>query len=269
MLSLVVAVVMLAGQAQAEERISRQAVTCRAGTTCIQLTNCPRLLSFLNFPTPQNIQILRNNFCGFSGRIPSVIRLGEHNLVTEEDCTTTGSTQRCAPPVQSFTPEQIIRHPDFDRRSSVSDDIALIRLDRAATFSTYVQPICIPPAGFDISTFLGGREVTVAGWGSTERGPDTQVLQKVLIPFVGKEECNPHYDNSLVNEQICFGGSGQRDACFGDSGGPVFATALGTGRFSLLAVVSFGQPSCGVPGVPAVYTDVASYRTWIVNNLRP
>ncbi|XP_037791599.1 phenoloxidase-activating factor 3-like [Penaeus monodon] len=204
-----------------------------------------------------------------SGRTLTLIRLGEHNLATDEDCTSTGRTQRCAPPIQTFTPAQVIRHPNFDRRSSVSDDIALVRLNREATFSNYIQPICLPPAGFDITAFLGGREVTVAGWGTTERGPDTQVLQKVQIPFVDKAECNPHYDNTLVDEQICFGGSGRRDACFGDSGGPVFINEIATGRFSLLAVVSFGQPSCGVPGVPAVYTDVASYRTWVINNLRP
>lgn len=58
--------------------------------------------------------------------IRTVVRLGEHHLETDPDC----QGLQCAPPTQNFTPTDIIIHPDFDTRVSVSDDIALIRLDR-------------------------------------------------------------------------------------------------------------------------------------------
>lgn len=201
----------------------------------------------------------------------TVVRLGEHNISTELDCTMSDEgVKRCSPRHEDFTPVDIIPHPTFNSRGSVSDDIALIRLDRAAHITTFVMPVCLPPPDLDMGEFLRGREAQVAGWGVTERGPDTQVLQTVQIPFVSRDECNPHYNNGLLEEQVCFGGDGRRDSCFGDSGGPVVATTPPIGRFfTLLATVSFGQPSCGVPGVPAVYTNVISYRQWILDNLKP
>ncbi|XP_045136644.1 phenoloxidase-activating factor 1-like isoform X2 [Portunus trituberculatus] len=198
----------------------------------------------------------------------TVIRLGEHNLSTEIDCESRGGRRTCAPPHQTFTPVEIIRHSDFNSRGTVSDDIALIRLDKEVEFNAFVGPICIPPPTTDLTTFLGNRQAFVAGWGATERGPDTQILQQVRIPFVSRDECNPHYNNALLPEQVCFGGDGRRDSCFGDSGGPVVAPAPG-GSFLLLALVSFGQPSCGVEGVPAVYTSMAAYRSWILENIKP
>nr|AUW64506.2 serine protease 5 [Scylla paramamosain] len=199
----------------------------------------------------------------------TVIRLGEHNLSTEIDCESRGGRRTCAPPHQTFSPVEIIRHSDFNTRGTVSDDIALIRLDKEVEFNAFVGPICLPPPTTDLTSFLGGRQAFVAGWGATERGPDTQILQQVRIPFVTRDECNPHYNNALLPEQVCFGGDGRQDSCFGDSGGPVVAPAPGGGPFLLLALVSFGQPSCGVEGVPAVYTSTAAYRSWILENIKP
>ncbi|KAG7153382.1 CLIP domain-containing serine protease 2-like 1 [Homarus americanus] len=208
-----------------------------------------------------------------------MIRLGEHDLSTEGDCQTLPSGVVCAPVHQTFSPAEIIPHPTFNRRGTIGDDLALIRLDRPAIFNNqshsisiitdFVRPVCLPSANHDTETFLGGRFATVSGWGVTERGPDTQILQKVLLPFVNQDECNPHFNNGLLQEQICFGGDGPRDSCFGDSGGPIVGTTANSPISVLLGMVSFGQPSCGVAGVPAVYTNVASYRPWILSNLKP
>lgn len=197
------------------------------------------------------------------------IRLGEHDLSSEIDCETRSGSRTCAPPHQTFTPVEIIRHPDFNTRGTVSDDIALIRLDREVEFNAFVGPVCLPSSSTDLNAFLAGRQAFVSGWGATERGPDTQVLQQVRIPFVSRDECNPHYNNALLPEQVCFGGDGRRDSCFGDSGGPVVSPAPGGNIFNLLALVSFGQPSCGVVGVPAVYTSISAYRNWILENIKP
>lgn len=196
----------------------------------------------------------------------TVIRLGEYNLSTDPDCV----DGTCAPSHQTFSPASILRHPSFNSRGTVTDDIALVRLNGTVSFNAYVQPVCLPPADIDISTFLSGRQATVAGWGVTERGANTQVLQRVRVPFVSRDVCNPVYRNALVPEQVCFGGEERRDSCFGDSGGPVVVTGPNNSPiFTQLAVVSFGQPACGVAGVPAVYTSVGPYRSWILSNLQP
>lgn len=71
----------------------------------------------------------------FSFLYSEVVRLGEWDLTTTEDCeTTVGGGTFCAPPVQDFQPEEIIPHPSYNTRVRFSDDIALIRLDRPINF---------------------------------------------------------------------------------------------------------------------------------------
>lgn len=59
------------------------------------------------------------------------MRLGEHNLATERDC----DGPICAAPPQDFTPSEVILHPNYKTRNVLSDDIALIRLDRKANLN--------------------------------------------------------------------------------------------------------------------------------------
>lgn len=54
---------------------------------------------------------------------------------------------------------------------------------------------------------------------------------------------------------------GGKDACNGDSGGPVIGSD-GT----LVGVVSWGQ-GCAEPGYPGVYTRLGNYVDWIKSNI--
>lgn len=57
--------------------------------------------------------------------------------------------------------------------------------------------------------------------------------------------------------QICAGSPG-KDACVGDSGGPLLLNGV------LVGVISWG-PECGLfPELPGVNARVASYTDWIV-----
>ncbi|XP_071538001.1 phenoloxidase-activating factor 1-like [Panulirus ornatus] len=210
------------------------------------------------------------NYAG--GHVLTVVRLGEHNRDTDRDCPASGGD--CALPVQDFKPEEIIIHPNFDKRGAASDDIFLIRLDRPATFNTYVRPICLPPADLDVGSFVGSRQAVVAGWGKTQESDQASILQYARLPFVDLETCRTYFATSGINlspEQVCFGGEGARDSCARDSGGPLFLPDPGSANFVLIGVVSFGLSDlgCGAIGVPAVYANVASYRSWITSNLRP
>ena len=50
--------------------------------------------------------------------------------------------------------------------SSQGGDIAVVRLPRALTFNTYVQPVCIPS-----TPVADGTNCVVTGWGSTQSRP--------------------------------------------------------------------------------------------------
>ncbi|XP_063841116.1 phenoloxidase-activating factor 1-like [Scylla paramamosain] len=214
-----------------------------------------------------------------------VVRLGEHNVATKIDCI--DDTGMCSPP-QDFTPEESFTHEDFHVRSLVSDDIALVRLDRKAQLGPTVQPVCLPPADLNIEEFLRSRDAIVAGWGATEERSYSRTLQVTNIPFASKSKCKILYPFlPLLEEQVCFGGQNKRDSCYGDSGGPLFQSDLKTfhilrsilssilrgilhpSSLPQIGLVSFGLPQCGLDGVPAVYTSVAPYRDWILLHMKP
>jgi hypothetical protein len=62
------------------------------------------------------------------------------------------------------------------------------------------------------------------------------------------------------------GGSGETSPCYGDSGGPL--TVLDGGRPVLIGLV-LGGFRCGDPNYPAVFTEVASVRSFLVPYLDP
>ncbi|RWS05676.1 trypsin eta-like protein [Dinothrombium tinctorium] len=59
-------------------------------------------------------------------------------------------------------------HPEYDRHTHIND-IAILTLQKEATFSDFVRPICLPPKR---RTFFG-QLATVIGWGFTTTGSKT------------------------------------------------------------------------------------------------
>ncbi|KAF2357154.1 Serine proteases trypsin domain [Trinorchestia longiramus] len=199
----------------------------------------------------------------------TTVRLGENHLLNDPDCV----SGVCSPSPQDFGVEAVIRHPSFNSRGALNDDIALVRLDDTVTFTPFIQPICLPAPGQDIEKIIDGRDVIVIGFGDTESGIRSNQLLEVLVPHVPMDKCRTvgNYSKTLApSGQVCLGGQFQRDSCFKDSGGPAQVTATRLGPpYVQIGIVSYGTKFCGVENVPAIYTDVSSYRSWIVSQLSP
>ncbi|CAG9860068.1 unnamed protein product [Phyllotreta striolata] len=192
------------------------------------------------------------------------IRLGEYNVETQEDCESMSGY--CAPPTQDFLIENVLVHPRYDARR-FSNDIALIKLKGAANFNhENVQPICLP-----VDSDLTARTAIVTGWGVTEDGYKSEILQQANLPVVSLTDCRNLYRNfaPITPKQICAGGTNGRDSCGGDSGGPLKSTGEinGSMRFVQYGIVSFGPRLCGAKGKPGIYTRVTSFMKWILDNL--
>ncbi len=131
--------------------------------------------------------------------------------------------------------------------------------------------------GGDKALTKAGSKVTIAGWGLREKvgifefptGTIPTRANAAVVPVVGDRECKKLYDDDIQKgfvvprTDICAGEVG-RDACFGDSGGPMLAKDA-HGNQVQVGVTSRGA-GCATH-YPGVYTDVAATRKWIDKNL--
>ena len=91
-------------------------------------------------------------------------------------------------------------------------------------------------------------------------------LQEVQLPLIPTEECRrrtlflPLY--RVTDDMFCAGfDRGGRDACLGDSGGPLMCQRT-DGHWELTGITSNGY-GCARAHRPGVYTKVSNYMTWI------
>ncbi|XP_067015516.1 venom protease isoform X2 [Anabrus simplex] len=201
------------------------------------------------------------------------VRLGELNLTSDPDCEDfAGAGQQvCADYVQDYPVESYKIHEKFSS-AHLKNDIALIRLKRnITTFKReFIRPLCLP-IGLNLT---GNEEIKyqIAGWGTTDNYVKTgsPVLQHAMIQGVPRDDCNALQAPEvwpLDETQLCAGNTQGKDACKGDSGGPLMHIQNSTGKLYQIGIVSFGSYPCGGRDAPSVYTRVSEYINWILKNI--
>ena len=141
------------------------------------------------------------------------------------------------------------------------NDIALLELARATS-----QPV-MPLLNVDAET-LAGVSAVVTGWGALEYNefgslPYPTVMNQVTVPVVSRAQCNlpASYNGVIRDSQLCAGfAEGGKDACIGDSGGPLMVRA--DGIMQQVGIVSFGN-GCAEPLQYGIYTRTAAFSNWI------
>jgi secreted trypsin-like serine protease len=190
---------------------------------------------------------------------------------------------------------EVVMHPDYDPMT-FDNDIALIRLAAPVPDAPVVRLArATPDAG----------NVRVTGWGMTENGEFPVDLMTVEVGLQPNAACNdgirtiyardlrlfledvnfrmgfgdnaiseavavvaPRIADRLTPVMLCAGyEEGMRDACYGDSGGPLFAeTPAGAVQHG---VVSWGEgpadadAACGHAQAYGVYARVETFADWI------
>ncbi|MGM1065715.1 serine protease [Saccharothrix sp. Mg75] len=133
------------------------------------------------------------------------------------------------------------RHPDFTDVAS-GHDVAVL---------TLAEPVPVHPVRV---ADTGPARATVYGWGRTgELKAPSRRLRQVDVPIRTDAECAAAVPAYQPDGMLCAGyPEGGKDACEGDSGGPL--TAAG----ALVGVVSYGR-GCARPDQPGVYTRLSRY----------
>ncbi|XP_037706320.1 vitamin K-dependent protein C isoform X2 [Choloepus didactylus] len=164
--------------------------------------------------------------------------------------------------------KEVVIHPNYSR-STTDNDIALLHLAKPATLSQAIVPICLPDSGLAERQLMRvGQKTVVTGWGyrSENKRNRTQVLNFIQIPVAPRNECIQAMYNTVSENMLCAGFLGDpRDACEGDSGGPMVASFSGT--WFLVGLVSWGE-GCGNPHNYGIYTKVSHYLDWIQSYIR-
>ncbi|XP_047695314.1 testisin-like isoform X9 [Prionailurus viverrinus] len=160
--------------------------------------------------------------------------------------------------------KDIVVYPQFSGTSL--KDIALLKLSSSVTYNKYIQPICVAASS---SEFQNKADCWVTGWGHIEEGqvlPPPYRLQEAQVSIINNSRCDflfrrPGFLTYDPGDMICAGSeNGQRDACKGDSGGPLACEKRGV--WIQVGIVSWGL-GCGSPNWPGVYTNVSAYFDWI------
>ncbi len=154
--------------------------------------------------------------------------------------------------------KRIIAHPQYDFFGTNDYDVALIELEHDVPYQT------IGIWTDDVN--LEGKESLVMGWGYTNQ-EDPATLMEVSMPIVSNAICDANYNadgsygkNPVSDLMICAGATG-KDACVGDSGGPLIIKDGNTWKQA--GIVSWGSDPCADRKLYGVYTKVSAFKEFI------
>nr|XP_009678327.1 PREDICTED: ovochymase-1 [Struthio camelus australis] len=184
---------------------------------------------------------------------------------------------------QSIPVSHVAIHPGFNKQRYMDCDVAVLHLQHPARCGDEVHPICLPHRDED---FEAGTLCVASGWGKVSEGAGelAPVLQEVELPIIDGETCG-----ALLREMnlpppsqgfmLCAGfPDGGKDACKGDSGGPL-ACMRPSGAWTLAGVVSWGV-GCArgwdtlkrrtmARGSPGIFSRVAAFVDFIAQHMKP
>ncbi|XP_011502264.1 PREDICTED: trypsin-1-like [Ceratosolen solmsi marchali] len=209
---------------------------------------------------PYLVAILKNERLWCGGSILSV-----NHVLTAAHCVLHESSPLIVSSGSAFWKQGSIHHVEYNVTYGpvMNDDLAILRVTEHFIFDNTCQPIPIFYSG-EITD--PGTMATISGWGITENDSPTLQLKSTQVPVVDTEVCSDIYKDSdigIISEgQMCAGflDEGGKDACQGDSGGPLVIDGRQAG------IVSMGY-GCAKPHYPGVYTRVAFYNSWIMEQI--
>ncbi|XP_074201134.1 serine protease 44-like isoform X1 [Camelus bactrianus] len=224
------------------------------------------------WPWQVSLQINDQHICGGSLIGPQWVLTAAHCIFGYEEYTVKLGVifLRSNPKNAMVIPvRDIVCHSHYDVRT-LSNDIALALLAFSVNYSSSIQPVCLPEKHFEANA---GTRCWVTGWGQTTENASVlpDVLQETEQILLHRKECNQRmqaklrFRRTLVRKgMICGYHEKMKSPCKGDSGGPLVCEF--NDLWVQVGIVSWGV-ACGATGLPEVYTDVTSYKDWVIDQV--
>ncbi|GAU87512.1 hypothetical protein RvY_00344 [Ramazzottius varieornatus] len=187
------------------------------------------------------------------------------------------------PYARTYDASHLAIHPGWQRPSTMSNDLCLMKISGVFDFGPHVSALCL--AAEKAGSCSAGSAALVSGWGKTsparslENNSDNDKddllaareaskadprvlppLQQVYVDVTTNETCKKAYGSNLSPDMICASRTG-KDGCQGDSGGPL-AQKNQDGVWTLCGVMSWGR-GCAQARYPGVYARVDNALRWI------
>lgn len=152
------------------------------------------------------------------------------------------------PHFQRYGMKSVITHPSFgiNNEGRITNNIALLELDRRIEFDDTIKPICLP---FGRSTPNDYTPLIASGWGTTSMRRGRSIKRAVKVQL---ESCPYRYAN-----QFC-GKKGNRRACNGDLGGPLMYRTQNN-----IMVLEGIATECDDLAQTGVFIQVRQFEDWI------
>jgi secreted trypsin-like serine protease len=154
---------------------------------------------------------------------------------------------------------EVIVHENYNS-TTLNNDIALLKLSEPISY-TNAKPIKLVSAR-DAGTGATDPGVMswVTGYGITRVTPETypMTIQKVQLPIISNSQASTVWKSIPPTDIMAGYLNGNKDACSGDSGGPMVVPA--SNGFKLAGLVSWGSNKCNTYGA---YTRLSLFEPWI------
>jgi len=153
---------------------------------------------------------------------------------------------------------KVIIHDKYTNRPATNNDAAVLILDEPVDITKF-PPIKYDKGQNDLSP---GRTVTTIGWGSTSHnGGSSPDLREVEVKITDQSVCNKKMNGDITDQMLCASDTG-KDACYGDSGGPLFDRKTNC----LVGIVSWGI-KCAMPDREGIYSRIESFHDWVTETV--
>ncbi|KAH8347204.1 hypothetical protein KR059_006576 [Drosophila kikkawai] len=147
--------------------------------------------------------------------------------------------------------------------SNFRNDIALLYMKRRywSYLRRDLQFAQLPPQGMQPDR---NESCRIIGYGATRHaGPSQKQLFEAEVQVIGNQKCRDIIGHIWAPQNgantVCALGNNQ-DSCQGDSGGPLICPY--GGRDYIYGLVSHGL-TCGIQGMPSIYTVTRPYYDWV------